>query len=223
MIIGNGLIASAFHHTSLDLSPFCIFASGVSNSGERDPDAFDRERRLVSRFQDKDRRLVYFSTISLFDPDKSDTPYIRHKRSIESQLMDSGMPYLIVRLPIMIGRTQNPHTLFNFFVTAIRHQRPIQVQKNACRYLLDIDDLIPALTPFLTSQRQGSTVNLPGSSKIYVPDLLYRIENRLGVKGVYLENEAGHCYTIPEGTGETIFFSAPDYIDHVLDKYLLTK
>lgn len=220
MIVGRGLIATAFKNSLFDSSAFVVFASGVSNSTESDPAAYARELALLDPYLSKSTTLIYFSTTSIFDPTKADTPYIRHKRVIENLIRDQAEHYLIVRLPILIGHTANPYTLINFLANAIRLHRKIHLHAQACRHLLDIDDLVPILTPYAAQPATKQIINIPGSQKIPVPQLIHKMESVLGIKGVFAWEETGACYDIPSGEGQTIFIDHPTYLDEVLHKYL---
>jgi hypothetical protein len=220
MIVGRGLIATAFKNSLFDSSAFVVFASGVSNSTESDPEAYARELALLDPYLSKSTTLIYFSTTSIFDPSKADTPYIRHKQVIENLIRDQAEHYLIVRLPILVGHTSNPYTLINFLANAIRLQRKIHLHAQACRHILDIDDLVPLLTPFAAQPAMQQVINIPGSQKIPVPDLIHKMEFVLGVKGVFAWEETGACYDIPTDAGQTLFIRKPNYLDDVLVKYL---
>src|SRR5258706_941095 len=161
MIVGNGLIASAFNKAGFHSTRHVIFASGVSNSSETNPKAFDREISLIKNHLAKNTTFVYFSTTSIFDPSKQDSVYIEHKKTIETLIRDGAQSYIIVRLPIMVGPTNNPHTLINYLVNAIITQKPLQLHKNACRHLLDIDDLVGLLNPYLADEFVQLQINIP--------------------------------------------------------------
>lgn len=220
MIVGHGLMAGSCLGSIFDSPRYTVFASGVSNSNETDPAAFARERRLLETHLSKGTILVYFSTLSVFDPSRQDTPYIRHKLWMEKMILEASSAYFIARLPIMVSRAANPHTLINFLVNAIRQQSPIRLHRLACRYLLDIEDMVPAMSDSMQRAGVNRIINVPGSPKITLPDLIARIEDRLGQKGVYAWIEEGACYDIPADAGEIIFMPDADYIDKVLAKYI---
>lgn len=220
MIIGRGLIATAFRNSIFDCPPFVVFASGVSNSTESDPEAYARELALLDPYLTKNTTLIYFSTTSVFDPTKVHTPYILHKLNIEKRIRENAESYLIVRLPILVGHTSNPYTLINFLANAIRNQQPIQLHAKACRHLLDIDDLVAVLTPFAGITPLRETINVPGSDKIPVPALAEKIESVLHQKGVFTWEDSGACYDIPADAGKTIFVGGKQYVEDMLIKYL---
>ena len=219
MIIGRGLIATAFTNSPFDTPPYVVFASGVSNSTESDPVAYARELALLDAYLTKNTTLIYFSTTSIFDPTKTASLYIQHKTRIENRIREEAGSYILVRLPILVGRTPNPYTLINFLVNAIREKRPVELHTGACRHILDIDDLVVALLPYSGISGIRHTVNIPGSAKIPVPELVSKLEDVLGTKGVFTWNDSGACYDIPESAGETIYIREENYVDKVLAKY----
>lgn len=220
MILGRGLIATAFKNSVFDSPLYVVFASGVSNSMESDPKAYARELALLDVSIAKNTTILYFSTTSIFDPTKVDTPYILHKKNIEQRIQERADSYMIIRLPILVGHTLNPHTLINYMVSAIRDQRPIEVHARACRHLLDIDDLIRLLTPYAFDAKIRLVLNIPGSQKIQVPVLVSKIELHLKTLGVFTWKDSGACYDIPSDEGTTIYIPHEHYIDDLLHKYI---
>ena len=99
MIIGNGLIASAFKLTLSENSDVIVFASGVSNSGEARSEAFLRERKLLVEALKYKKYILYFSTCSMHDLFLKDTPYVTHKMEMES-LVRTASEYSIELLSI---------------------------------------------------------------------------------------------------------------------------
>ena len=219
MIVGRGLIATAFTNSPFDTPPYVVFASGVSNSTESDPMAYARELALLDSYLIKNTTLIYFSTTSIFDPSKTGSMYIDHKIKIENRLREEAASYIIVRLPILVGRTSNPHTLINFLVNAVRENRPIELHAGACRHILDIDDLVPAVMPLIQIESIRHTVNIPGSKKIPVPELVATIQRILGSQGNFTWKDTGACYDIPTDAGETLYIGDENYVDTVLTKY----
>lgn len=63
MVIGNGLLATAFSNYKGDNS-ILIFASGVSNSGNTNLSEFEREKSLLKSALDLKLRLIYFSILA---------------------------------------------------------------------------------------------------------------------------------------------------------------
>jgi len=136
MIIGNGLIASAFSNFEND--DYIIFASGVSFSLENRKEEFYREEKLLKSLFNTDKKIVYFSTVNLFD---NNNPYFSHKKKMEKIICDNFKNYLIFRLPQVIGKGGNSNNLFNYFKNKIINDEFIYVEKNSTRSLIDIEDV----------------------------------------------------------------------------------
>jgi nucleoside-diphosphate-sugar epimerase len=123
----------------------------------------------------------------------------------------------------MVGPSHNPHTLVNYLVNAILEQKPIQLHKNACRNLLDIDDLVGLLNPYLADEFVQLQINIPGSEKTTIPDLVNKIENILHTHGNYTWLDIGACYDIPVASGECVFVHDHQYVEKILIKYFSNR
>lgn len=172
MVIGNGLIANAFHTLFNGDNRYVIFASGVSNSSCTDKAEFDREIKLLSDtlHEHPDKHLVYFSTCSIYDPSMQGSAYIKHKLHAEHLITNSGVSYSIFRVPNLIGFTPNPYTLLNYLFRCVEKQIPFQIWKNSCRYFIDVDDLVRIVMPLLQStSKQNKIINIayPEAYPIY--------------------------------------------------------
>ena len=132
MIIGNGDMASVLP----DRDDLTFFASGVSNSSETRESEFHREATLL-RSQDRERRLVYFSSLCVF---YSSGHYAKHKRSMEQQVCKNFPLHTIIRIG-NITWGKNPHTLINFMREQKRLGQILDVQ-DAYRYVLDRDEFL---------------------------------------------------------------------------------
>src|SRR5215470_13061079 len=117
MVIGNGMIGTRFGSYQKD-DRFVIFASGVSNSKTRFDAAYKREINLLKETIDtnKQKILVYFSTCSLYDPEEKNSPYIIHKKQVEDIIQSHCNQFLIFRVSNLVGKSNNPNTVLNFFV-----------------------------------------------------------------------------------------------------------
>src|SRR3989338_6253098 len=132
MIVGNGDIASALK----DHKNRLYFASGVSNSAETRESEYEREKRLLLK-QDKNLRLVYFSTLAVF---YGNNRYVRHKRDMEGLIRQEFPRYTIMRIGNITWGT-NPHTLINYFHQQLKAGKPIKVQ-DTYRYIIDKDEFM---------------------------------------------------------------------------------
>lgn len=142
MIVGKGLLASAFEpHFGRD-PDVVVFASGVSNSLETNADEFAREEALLRQLLVvQAKRFVYFGSCGVTAAEAELTAYMRHKRAMES-LVISMQHGLVLRLPQVVSRTNNPHTLTNFLRDRIVSGEHFTVWAKAERNLIDIDDVV---------------------------------------------------------------------------------
>ena len=112
MIIGNGLIAKSFKKYKKYFKDVIIFASGTANSKSADLLQFQRENKIINEFiKEKKKTFVYFSSLDIYR--KKKTPYIRHKIDVEKKLLKKKN-VLVVRLPQLIGKSNNKSTVYNF-------------------------------------------------------------------------------------------------------------
>jgi len=140
MVIGDGLIANKFiKYRNND--EIIIFASGVSNSKEKDPNEFEREKKLLSFFFNTDKKFIYFSTLLINYPCEQNSNYVKHKKEIEQLISKNFKNFLIFRLTNIIGFSKNRFTSFNFFLDKILAVVSIYVQKNTTRFFLDSYDI----------------------------------------------------------------------------------
>lgn len=152
MIIGKGLIAKSLKE--VDTEDCVFFCSGVSNSNEKSIAAFTRELELL-KMQDKTKLLVYFSTISIFNPSKSNNDYIKHKINLENYIESNFDAYLVLRLPNMIGDIGNRANLFPFLLDKIRQSETVVIHKNARRHLLSANQLSKIITLLFRQNARG--------------------------------------------------------------------
>lgn len=177
MIIGNGLIAKAFEQFKDDYTVF-IFASGVSNSSETKKEEYDREIDLLKSYLHSQRKIVYISTASLFDPSAANSPYVLHKRRIENLITTTCKSYLIFRLPTVVGKTDNPHTFFNFFKNQILTKKEVSFNAYAHRYLIDADDITKIL-PLMIRKFDNKIINIAFNNKQSVCSILFSMKHEL--------------------------------------------
>lgn len=128
MIVGSGDISSILPNKENLL----FFASGVSNSKEKDEMAYQREIDLLFD-QNRASHIVYFSTLAIF---YSDTRYTRHKLDMEAMVKENFSEYCIIRLGNIDWGT-NPHTLINYL-----REHPKAELKDEYRYICTKDELL---------------------------------------------------------------------------------
>lgn len=196
MIVGNGMLASAFSGEILPEGTI-LFASGVSNSATTDPEEYRREWDLLNTQLRKGGSLIYFSTTSVLDPTLQHTPYVEHKLNIEALLLGRGSQNIVVRLPIVVGVSSNPHTLINFLYHSIMKGRPFKVHAKACRYLIGLDDVVEVIKILARfSEFRNRSINVCWDNVIPVPALVRLMEEETEKKGVYALEDSGACVQV---------------------------
>ena len=186
MIVGRGLLASAFAPAFEGSSDWVIFASGVSNSGGNDPEEFLREELLLGSWLKKAHTpLVYFSSCGLVNGDTVDTPYMCHKRRMESLVMTMEGA-VILRLPQVVGATHNPHTLMNYLRNKIVSGEHFDVWQYAERNIIDVDDVAAIAEELLRAMPADErVVNIAAEKSSPMTDIVHALEEVLGKQGNY--------------------------------------
>lgn len=150
-IVGHGDIAQILKETNKDA---LFFASGVSNSQETRESEFQREKDLLLE-QPKDRRLVYFGSLSIF---YNDNRYAQHKKEMEELVRTKFDRYCIVRIG-NITWGDNPHTLINALRDKVAHGEPVELQ-DVYRYVVDKDEFMHWIN--LIPDGFNCEINIPG-------------------------------------------------------------
>lgn len=133
MIVGNGDIAKVLE----DRGDRIWFASGVSNSLETRRSEFEREKDMLFSFADvQDKRLVYFSSLSVF---YKDSPYTEHKRRME-KYVKMFQNHTIVRIGNIDWGT-NPHTIINHFRNQKARGEKLDIQ-DTYRYVVSKSEFL---------------------------------------------------------------------------------
>ena len=224
MVVGGGLLASAFADVFARRSDIVIFASGVSNSQERDAAAFKRERNLLETVQSENRKIVYFSTCSLFDPELEHAPYVVHKREMEA-LVRQASRYAIFRLPQIVGKTPNAKTLTNFIHTKILLGERFDVWRHAKRNLIDVSD-VALIAKFLLNNEhfENQTANIACPTSTSIVELIKTLELILGQHAHYCLVDAGGSYEIDTELAARVAMQVgirfdESYAERVMRKY----
>jgi nucleoside-diphosphate-sugar epimerase len=222
MIIGNGIIANAVK--SYDRNDTIFFASGVSNSLETRTSEFERELSLLKAVHDenKEKKLVYFSTLSIYDQSKQDSPYVIHKKAIESYIENNAGSFLILRIGNIVGKGGNPNTLFNFLKAQIAAKKEFSLHLKARRLLVDIEDI----SKFLDSHcltLNNKTFSFAFPYYYDLKEIIKAIETETGNTACYSEIDEGDFYQVDFDEDTKIFFSGinpGDYLESITRKYI---
>lgn len=211
MLVGNGLIASAFLDYK-DNDDVIVIASGISNSKETDYKKYQREIDMIGEFIGTKSKVIYFSTISVFD-ESLDSLYVKHKRYIENLISSNFDNYLIFRLPIVIGKTSNNNTFINNIKGKIISDEIIYINNMSSIYIIDIDD-ISRFLPDLINNRNNEIINVVFDNKEFVFDIIQKIERLLGKEANKKIVNNGFDFTV-----DTLFYNEYDN-NLILKKYI---
>ena len=182
MIIGEGLIATAFKRKYIDNGKNVIFASGVSNSSETDPLKFSREKKLLTNtiLNYPDKQIIYFSTILI---GYKDNPYYQHKEDMEELIKKTSQYYLIFRIPQLIGEKGNSNTIINYLVNTIRNKKEFNVYGNVKRAIIDVEDIVDFVR-YCENKANCNIISIAGIEKLSVIDLSKKIGYILNVEPI---------------------------------------
>lgn len=225
MIVGNGLIASAFINYE-DRDDIIIFASGVSNSKETLDSAYKREEKLLQKYINKKKKLVYFSTTSIYDKELSNTKYVHHKLRMENLVSQNCSKYLIIRTSNILGPKGNKATIINFLIDKIQKGEKFELWNKAKRNILDIEDFGVVCNLILQKEVNNKIVNVCNFKNISVLEIVDKIEQKLKKKGVYIMLPQGGEVIIENDFVKNILsdemiekLNSPDYFTNLLKKY----
>lgn len=222
MIIGNGLIAKALQE--IDAPEMVFFASGVSNSLETNKAAFKREFDLLKKTigDYKDKKMIYFSTLSIHDQSKQDSAYVLHKIGIENYIQNHCENYLVLRIGNIVGNGGNENTLFNFLKNKINTSTKFNLHTKARRLLVDMDDI----TKFLAENSKvlhHQILNFAFPNYYNLKEMIICIEEKLDKKAQYEEINEGDFYKIEFCEVVKSYLSnssAEDYLKTLVEKYI---
>jgi len=230
MVIGNGMVAKRFESYK-ENDRFLIFASGVANSKNRIRSEYSRELNLLesSIHANTDKILVYFSTCSVYDPEEKESPYIIHKRAVENIIRTHCRKFYIFRVSNLVGRSDNPNTVLNFFVYHIVNKINFDLWTNTSRNLIDIDDMYKIVDHIL---KQGlylnQVINMANILSYGVPEIVKTIEDLWQTQANYVSIQKGQPFSIDLSLTLPIIHKldihfAKDYLVNLLEKYYRKK
>ena len=179
MIVGNGLIAKSFLKKYGKDNNIIIFASGVSNSKETNPDNFKREEDLLVSFLKTypQIKFIYISTILI---GYKTNQYYTHKKEMEELISKYSKDYIIFRVPQLIGSSGNSNNIVNYLVNRIASGKSFEVYGGVKRSILDVVDLVN-FVGYCKDIITCETVNVGGVETVSVIDLSKIIQYFFGV------------------------------------------
>ncbi len=177
-IVGSGFIAKKFKKYSyfLKKNNVIIYASGISNSLEKNKKNLKREISLANKFCNKNfKKMVYISTCSINDFSRNKSKYVKNKIIIENIIKRKINDYIIIRLPEVVGNSNNPNTLTNFFFNKVYRNKPFTIYKNTRRNIIDVDDAVKNCIKIIKSNKyKNKTISLL-NKRFYTPMKIIKV------------------------------------------------
>ncbi len=226
MIVGSGLIARAFAPYFEISEAQCVYAAGVSNSTCDDRREFDREKaRLIEaihRYSAADL-FLYCGTCSANTTAVPVSPYLMHKIDMEN-VAATHARHLILRLPQVAGRSENPHTLLNFIFNRVSRSERFQVWSRARRNIIDVDDAARIAASLVHQGVRGERLDVANPDDSAVRDIVQTMAAVVGKPAICDYLDCGDACLVnierirgvAEGCG--IAFDET-YLERVLRKY----
>lgn len=226
MVVGNGLIAKLFK--TVDCEEVIFFASGVSNSLETDHAQFLREENLIKETiqNHPDKTFVYFSTCSVYDSSKTESPYVLHKLKMEQLVASLCSKFLVLRVSNVVGNGGNPNLLMNYLIRSVKGGETINVHTKATRNLIDAEDVKGITLQLLEKNKINRIVNLAYLENYTVIEILQIIEKQLNVNLNLNLIKAGAGYQISVDDVEDYFIehqlnNKSLYLTQIINRYYL--
>lgn len=224
MIIGKGLIASLF--ITEDREDTIFFASGVSNSLETRKEEFLREQSLLIKELERnsDKIFIYFSSCSIYDSSKTDSPYVLHKLRMERLVEEYATKYLILRVSNAVSKGGNPNLLMNYLYNRVHQNNEIQVHTLAKRNLIDGEDIKNITLKLIETGQYNSIINLAYLHNFSTLEILEKLEEITNKKASIKLQKKGQSYKISIPEIEKYFIEnhltdKSDYLCRLITKY----
>lgn len=221
MIIGRGLIANLF--TEVDLDEVVFFASGVSNSSETRMKEFLREQNLVEETLSNnfEKLFIYFSTCSIYDSSKYNSPYVLHKLHIEELIKQRAKHYLILRVSNAVGRGGNPNLLMNYLSKKILNKQDLVIHQHATRNLIDVEDVKNITLKYIFSKDWNKIINVAYIENFNIPEIIEALEKIYAQSTKKIIENKGEHYSIDVHELDYKFATKlkKDYLFQLIEKY----
>ena len=212
-VIGSGMLGSAFS-LARGTPDTIVYAAGTSNSSCTRQSEFDRDRSRLTEALLRDVLFIYISTCSV-----EDKPYTHHKLQMEELVKTRG-DYLIVRLPIVAGRSTNPHTLLNLLYDRISRSEEFDLFVNARRNIIDVADVVTIVNWLARNLKFNETVNVAAPNDYSIMDIVRAMEQIIGKRAIFTSVDSGDSQIIDTRriADADVDFSG-DYLGRTLSRY----
>ena len=229
-IFGNGFIAKNLKKIRLP-EKFFIYAAGVSNSNIKQKKVYSREinqfKKIIKKINPR-KILIYISSLSVENKSLKKDKYVKNKLIIEKIIKKEVPKYIIIRLPQVVGKNHNKHTLVNFIYNTFKKGKNFYLWKNSKRNLIDIDDVVKILRAYLlNSPKINSTINIFNPESISVRNIIKIFSEisfkKITIKELEIENKNINLKSLTKKTilPKKYFKNINNnlYIKKILNKY----
>jgi len=189
---------------------------------------FLREEQLVRNTiaEQKNKILIYFSTCSIYDSSKTNSPYVIHKLKMEELIKNACEQFLILRVSNAVGKGGNPNLLLNYIVRAVQENQTINVHTKATRNLIDAEDIQQITLQLLESKVYNHTVNVAYPYNFGIIEILEIVERFFHKKLDLNLIKSGESYNISSPEAEEYFVQhqkmiKDTYLINILKKYYI--
>lgn len=228
MIIGKGMVAKGFSSYEKN-DDILVFASGVSNSANTSTVEFEKEQSLLQDtiINHPEKKLIYFSTCSVYDVSLRNTPYVMHKLRMESIIETEHTNYLIFRVSNIAGKTINPHTVLNYFYNHIIEGSHFDLWENAQRNIISIEDLFKICSCIIEDNLfNNEVINIANPNTYDVKYIVSEVEIFTGKKANYTMIQKGggpliNLSKIKNHITQTGIQFNDEYLKNVLQNYFV--
>ena len=221
MVVGNGMIANIFKNKYEYDNNYLIFSSGVSDSNETDIKQYKKEEELILKYIKNftSYKLIYFSSVLL----ESDTPYFKHKKNIESIIINNCESYLIFRLPQIFGKGGNKNNIINYFRECINNNISIKCQQDTYRSIIDIEDLYNIIN--FCIKESNIILNISYIERISIKDLLYMMSKIMNKNALITNILTGYSLDIENSdiinmAINNLKINSNNYTEKTIKKYI---
>lgn len=189
-IIGKGFIAKNLIkiNRSIIKSGYIIYAAGISNSQIRSKNQLNREINVFRKFLKtySCQKIIYISTADVTNNLKNKSKYVKNKITIEKIVIKNFKDYLIIRIPQIIGKSNNKKTLVNFFYNMIKSNKKIKLFEGVFRNILDIDDVVKMIEVIVLNKKvKKKIITLSNKYSLKPIQIIQFLETKLGKKANY--------------------------------------
>jgi nucleoside-diphosphate-sugar epimerase len=194
-IIGRGLIARSLAPYA-DAHPDTVaFAAGVASSSSANRETCGREEHVLmetlAAARASGQRILYFSgggavygSVARPADELAEcrpvSEYGHHQLRCERLVAESGLQYLIARLPNVVGAPANPTQLVPALVRAVLAGRVV-IQRSAMRDIIDGADMARLVNELLRTGPDRLTINLATGHSVKAGAIVEEICSILGV------------------------------------------